>query len=512
MLKRCLFLFFMCLAVTLLVAQTDEPLQRSLSLPKQKSTVYELLNKIGELSGYNFIYDSKLVDNERKVKIAAATYSLRDAVFLVLGSNSFSLKIVDRYILIDKKTAQPIVTVSAPAPPRSDSLVYLIVSGTVYDKINEQPVSECTVGIDGTSIGTVANGDGRFTLKIPPSFRDATLHVSHIGYESRQIPVSLFDGNTRTIYVNQRIVPLQEVIVRMVNPRKIVQEAIDFRDRNYPSEPAFLTSFYREGIEKKKELLYLSEAIFKVFKPSYTSESEGQMKLLKMRKITNEAIKDTLILKMKAGPEASLLLDLMKNLPDFMDLGDSNPFNYNKVDMVTCDSRLAHVVAFEPKPEVTEPLYRGKLYIDAINSALLRAEFEVDPRHIDQATSLFIVKKGRGVQIHPQQVIYSVTYKEWNGKYYVNHLRGDLFFKMKTKKQLFFSSMHIFFESVTCKIDTLDVKPFPRTERLPTSKIFADTEFRYDDAFWGDFNTILPNGTLSDAIDKIAAKVESSEE
>ena len=275
-------------------------------------------------------------------------------------------------------------------------------------------------------------------------------------------------------------------------------------------EPSYLTSFYREGIEKKKDLLYLSEAVFKVFKPSYESLSEGQIKLLKMRKITNEANKDTLVLKMKAGPEASLLIDLMKNIPDFMDIDENTPFNYNKIDMVEYDSHLAHVVAFEPKAEITEPMYRGRLYIDASNSALLQAEFEVDPRHVDKSASLFIVKRSRDVQIKPLQIYYSVAYKQWNGKYYVSHLRGDLFFKMKQKKQLFYSPMHIFFESATCKIDTMDVKPFPRTERVPLNKIFAETEFVYDNTFWGDFNIILPQEKLNEAIEKISAKVEST--
>ncbi|MBP1641260.1 MAG: putative outer membrane protein involved in nutrient binding [Bacteroidetes bacterium] len=508
--KRLLFLHILFITITLLVAQTHEPLQRLLSLPRQKSTVYELLNTIGELSGYSFIYDSKVADNERKVKLPAGTYTLRDAIYRILGNTNYTLSVVDRYILIDKKRVNSASPPTVPVQLRPDSITIINISGTVTDKINNQPISDCTLGIDGTSIGTIANADGRFTLKIPLKYKDATLHISHLGYEARQIPVAFFAENSRTIYMNQRIVPLQEVIVRMVNPRKIVQEAVESRSKNYPSEPSYLTSFYREGIEKRKDLLYLSEAVFKVFKPSYESNSEGQIKLLKMRKITNEVNKDTVILKMKAGPEASLLIDLIKNVPDFMDINDNTPFNYTKIDMVEYDSHLAHVVTFEPKAEVTEPMYRGRLYIDASNAALLRAEFEIDPRHIDKATSLFIIKRGRDVQIKPQQIYYSVAYKLWNGKYYISHLRGDLFFKMKQKRQLFYSPTHIFFESATCKIDTLEVKPFPKTERVPLSKIFAETQYTYDNAFWGDFNTILPQEKLNEAIEKISAKVEAS--
>lgn len=509
-----LFLHVLLVTITLAVAQHQEPLHRLMGISKQKATVYELLNRVGEMSGYSFIYDSRLIDNDHKIKLPAGKYTLEDLVYRIIGTSGYTLSVVDKYILIDKKqernAGHPVVSIPPPVLP--DSLTSLYVSGMVFDRVNNEPVTDCTIGIDGTSIGTIANADGRFALKIPVRYKGESLHISHLGYEARQIPLSLFlNDQQRTIYLNQRIVPLQEVIVRMVNPRKIVQEAVEFRSRNYPQEPAYLTSFYREGIEKKRDLLYLSEAVFKVFKPSYASAAEGQMKLLKMRKITNQANKDTLVLKMKAGPEASLLIDLMKNIPDFMDITDNSPFVYTKIDMVEYDSHLAHVVAFEPKEDISEPMYRGRLYIDATNSALLRAEFEIDPRNIDKATPLFIVKRGRGVLIKPQQLYYSVAYKEWNGKYYVSHLRGDILFRMKQKRQLFFAPMHIFFESATCKIDTTDVEPFPRTERLPLSRIFGDTQFVYDNSFWGDFNIILPQEALSDAIAKISAKVEASD-
>ena len=44
-------------------------LERMISLPKMKGTVYSLLGNISQQSGYLFIYDSKVVDNDVTVKI-----------------------------------------------------------------------------------------------------------------------------------------------------------------------------------------------------------------------------------------------------------------------------------------------------------------------------------------------------------------------------------------------------------------------------------------------------------
>ena len=177
------------------------------------------------------------------------------------------------------------------------------------------------------------------------------------------------------------------------------------------------------------------------------------------------------------------------------------------------DDRLAHVVYFEQKENINSALYRGELYIDTENNALLRAHFEINPKYIKQATGMLVEKKSRNLKITPQKVIYTVTYKPYNGQYYINHVRGDLFFRIKKRKQLFGTfPLHTWFEMVTCKIDTNQVSRFARSEALPTRTIFAETQFAYDEKFWGNFNVIPPEEKLNEAIGKISSKIEETEE
>ena len=53
--------------------------------------------------------------------------------------------------------------------------------------------------------------------------------------------------------------------------------------------------------------------------------------------------------------------------------------------------------------------------------------------------------------------------------------------------------MNIWFEMITCRVDTEQVVPFPRSERLQTRSIFSDMNFKYDEDFWKDLNTSLNN-------------------
>lgn len=511
--RLCFFFIFACVVLhTLWSGNGGDPLSGRIQIEKKKNTIYELLNYIGDVSGYYFIYDSKIIDNEKKSQIKSGTYSIREAIYQVLKSENYTLRAVDRYILInDKNSPAPQPLHRLAVSKTKDSISYKNISGVVLEKLSSEPIAYCSVSLEGTAIGTITNSNGKFLLRVPDSLNVEKLHVSHIGYESQRIPLTFLENGSSNIYLSQRIIPLQEVIFRLVNPRKIVKEALDARDHLYLDKPSYFTSFYREGIERKKDLLKLTEAVFKVYKQSYTHSTADQVKLLKMRKITNNAVKDSLVLKMKAGVEASLMLDLMKNIPDYLEINDKNIYDYTKIDMTEIDSRMAHVISFEQRKGITEPYLRGKLYIDAENSALLSAELEVHPSYIEKAEELFVEKRGKNVKIHPQQIVYSVSYKELNGKYYMNHVRGDLYFKMKGKGQFFFNPMHIFFEMVTCKVDTNSVIPFPREERLPVKKIFSEENFSYDNNFWGDFNVILPEENINKNLSRITSKIEESE-
>ncbi len=82
-------------------------------------------------------------------------------------------------------------------------------------------------------------------------------------------------------------------------------------------------------------------------------------------------------------------------------------------------------------------------------------------------------------------------------------------FKVKRAKMLFGSrDLHIWFEMITCKVETGQVVAFPRTERLPTRTIFSDTSFKYDENFWKDFNVIPLEEEISKLIEKISLKIE----
>lgn len=507
-----LIVFFLCLFVFLpipLKAQEEDVLERIIYLSKHKGTVYVLLGKVSEQCGYLFIYDSKVVENERTVRLDAGRRTVRQAIVEIIGQQNIGLRIVGNHILITRLQEQRSSDLFA-----KDTVTYFTIEGKLQDNQSGAPIAYGTVGVVGTSVGSVTNRDGEFRLRLPDSLRHSRLGVSHLGYVKQEMEIPHLIAQHAVWSLEPKVISIQEVVIRSVNPQRLLRDMLRDKKINYAHAPVYLTTFYREGIRYKQKFRSLTEAVFKVYKSSpQLMNSSDEVKLLKMSKITNDKEKDTLIARMSAGIAACLQLDIIKDLPEFLSPdADNNMYTYAFCDMTVVDNRMANVISFEQHKSVREPLYCGELYIDAENNALLQARFQINPAYVKQATSMFVERLARKWKIIAQKVVYTISYKSWNGIYYVNHIRGDLYFKVRQKRQWFGSSaLHTWFEMVTCKVDTKNVSRFPRKERIPTRNVFADTHFEYDADFWGEFNVVPWEEELNRDIKKVSSKIKQME-
>ncbi len=66
---RMLHGLILCFIVLPLLAQESNVLDKRIRLPKSKGSIYQLLNLVTDRSDHLFIYDSKVVNNDRKEKL-----------------------------------------------------------------------------------------------------------------------------------------------------------------------------------------------------------------------------------------------------------------------------------------------------------------------------------------------------------------------------------------------------------------------------------------------------------
>lgn len=82
------------------------------------------------------------------------------------------------------------------------------VAGTVMDASSREPIVGATVQIQGTTIGTITDADGRFSLPIPKN--NSRLTVSFVGYEAQTLSIN---SSTMNFYLQEASPTLHEVVV-----------------------------------------------------------------------------------------------------------------------------------------------------------------------------------------------------------------------------------------------------------------------------------------------------------
>lgn len=486
----------------------DDVLQQVIGLPGQNSSIYSVLNQISGQTGYYFVYNTDVLDSDKKVRLKAADKTLLSWLEDVIDDPSLDYNIIENHILVFQRgdDAEKEVQVSDPG----EDFGFISISGRVLDESSRKPLPYATISIMGSPVGITTNSDGIFTLQLSQENLDSQISVSHLGYRQQAVPVKLFMGNKLDILLETDYISIQEVMIRYYNPLDIVRSALTRIRKNYSNEPVYLVNFYREGVLKKNKFINYSEAIFKVYKSPFNRNSRAdQVRLLKSRNISNVDRSDTLIVKIRAGIESSLGLDFVKNLPDFLNTEYINDYNFTNSGILSIEGKRAYEISFEQKENITLPLYRGVLYIETESLAFLGANFEVHPKYIDKARNNFITRKNRGYRASVEKAAYSVKYRYYNGQYHLNHVRADLSLSYRKKYRIFSNKYNVFVEMATSRIETENVERFERTEQLQTDKVFLDGDHAYDPDFWMGYSIIAPEEKITNSLLLIESEIES---
>jgi hypothetical protein len=498
------------LSINIVHAQ-EQLLGKSISIKRQNTTLYNALNLISEKAGCFFIYDSETVENDKHVKLEAERQPLKQVLDKLLENPKLAYRVIDQHILIYKvnKVARSESNFRAS---ESDSIKTIIVKGYIYDNLDKKPIPFVSIGIQEQSIGTISNSDGYFIVKIPAGFSGAALIVSHLGYQNQSIPIKLLDEQKVDIYLDRKIISMQEVIIHFIDPTSIVVKAMQMRKLNNSLAPVYMTTFYREGVQKNDRYISYSEAVFKVYKSSFEQdEKSDQVRLLKSRKVQKINPNDTSLVKLKAGILAGLQLDIVKCIPSFLDEAEFASYTYTYSDLVSYNNQNAYAITFVQNKEVEEPMYTGTLFIDKERFAILGAEFEINPKYLNQAADYLIVKKSRQLNVKLEKINYSINYADFNDRYYISHARCDIHIKTRVRHHLSSDIFSTFLETATCHIDTANVARFSKQEIIKPTIVFSDAPYVYDETFWGDFNIIAPEEKISDALSRISGKIEKIE-
>ena len=382
---------------------------------------------------------------------------------------------------------------------------YNLVNGVIKDAKTKERVVFATISVPGTTIGTVANADGEFTLKVPKTVKSNVFEITHLGYQNTQFPiVNGTSGKDKVYLIEPASLEIQSVVIRPMDARTILEGALKNIDKNYSDKPVSFTAFYRESIKQRREYISIAEAVAEIYKAPYRYTLEtDKVKIVKGRRGENVKKADTLMVKMQGGPHVSLYLDVIKNPELILTREDLPYYNYEVVDVVKIDNEANYVISFTPNTKLEYPLYQGKLYINTENLAITMAEFSIDLSEPDKVAQIFVRKKPAGLIFEPISTNYLVTYKKVNDKYHVNYMRSEVKFRADWRKRIFKTNYTIMSEMAITERNFDNVNKITFKESFKPNLILADRVNEYfDENYWGSYNTIEPDESIQSAISK----------
>lgn len=408
------------------------------------------------------------------------------------------------------------INVTSPAysqsalQPQNEPADFTELRGTIVDRKSGDALAFANLTILGTNISTISNTEGEFLLKIPNAVSNPRIKVSFIGYKSKIITLAGINLEKAKIELDPSAVELPELSVISRDAEALIRAVLDKKGNNYLRDHNYMTAFYREAIKKNKTYVSLSEAVVEINKQPYTSMRSDVVKLYKARKQADYSRLDTITFKLQGGPFNSLYLDVMKN-PDLI-FTDDMLLNYEfTFDRSThMDNRLIYVVDFKQRPLTKEPLYYGKLYIDANTLAMKSAVFQLNLSNRDEAARMFIVRKPFNAKVYPVEATYRIDYSEKDGRWFYSYSRIEFGLRINWKKKLFNTTYYSTIEmAVTDWRKNTDETTITSGERLRPSVIVSDAASGFSDPqFWGEFNVIEPEKSIETAIKKIQKQLE----
>ena len=175
----------------------------TVNIEAKNETVAEILKDIEAQSGYDFFYNNKLVNVNRRVSVSSKKGDIFDVLNQVFDGTNVTYSVLDKKIVLSTKEIDSRVTSSSSQQSSRHT-----VKGKVVDA-NGEPIIGATIVEVGTTNGTVTDFDGNFTLNV--SDTNAKLDISYIGY--KKVVLSATSKSLSNIVLKEDTEVLDEVVV-----------------------------------------------------------------------------------------------------------------------------------------------------------------------------------------------------------------------------------------------------------------------------------------------------------
>ncbi len=172
--------------------------QEKISLSASNVSLEKIFKDIRKQSGYNFLYNDRLMASATPVSIRVSNAPLEDVLQLCLKDQPLAYDIINKTVVIKERA--PVAKPQAPAPP-------VTITGRVTDSLGA-PLERVNIHVKGTQTGTMTDANGQFSLNVPD--KEAVLLFTYLGYTTQEVMV----GERTTLSI--RLIPLVSSLTDVV--------------------------------------------------------------------------------------------------------------------------------------------------------------------------------------------------------------------------------------------------------------------------------------------------------
>jgi len=150
-------------------------LAQKITLKKRNADLESIFKSIHQQSGYDFVFDTKLLEKAKPVNLDIKNVSLDDALKAMLAGQNLMYSIEDRTIVIQERSFLSKVL---------DYFEDREVVGTVLDE-QGKPLPGVVIKIKGTDRAVVSGNNGKFYTHVDD--KNPVLVFSYVGYRTKEV-------------------------------------------------------------------------------------------------------------------------------------------------------------------------------------------------------------------------------------------------------------------------------------------------------------------------------------
>ena len=195
-----------------------------LTIQANSIEVESLLEEITRQSGINFSFNSRNIPLSQVISFTVKNASINETMNALKAKTG-----------IDYREVEGVLVLST-GPKREKRKTYFTISGFITDQVSGEILIGATLALGGTLRGTVTNGYGYYSL--PLEAGSHRISISYIGYETRELEISVDRDLRRDIALNLSSVDLPGVTVGLSSKIDYYQKQLE--QINLP--PDFLTN------------------------------------------------------------------------------------------------------------------------------------------------------------------------------------------------------------------------------------------------------------------------------